>query len=152
MALAQDHDASTGPANTDASPVCDWKVWDDIIGTQSAANLSAGRWSGVLCSPGAEAGSCNIGLYDIVDYLQLLYELLHAFDLDSDGCTLSDAGGNSVSRRMHKSWPETGISLVLFVHAFNVHFGTLSSSWDALRTELVCGLGKYWFPTLDTYF
>lgn len=69
VVAAQDHDASTGSTNTDASPLCDRKVRNDIIGTKFAADLPTGRWPGVLCGHGAATGSRDIRVYDIVDHL-----------------------------------------------------------------------------------
>ena len=97
MVASQDDDAPAGAADTDASTLCDWTVWNDIIGAQSVANLPSGWWSSVLCGYGTEAGSSNICIYDALDHFELLYELLHATCLDSYGGYISDAGGNSLS-------------------------------------------------------
>ena len=96
VVAAQDHDAPTGSTNTDASPLCGWKVRNDIIGTKSVADFPTGRGPSVLCGHGAATGCRNIRIYNIVDYLQLFHELFHALSLDFNGSTLSNAGRNSV--------------------------------------------------------
>lgn len=96
VVTAQDHDAPTGSTNTDASPLCGWKVRNDIIGTKSVADLPTGRGPGVLCGHGAATGGRDFRVYNIVDHLQLLHELFHAIGLDSNGSTISNAARNSV--------------------------------------------------------
>mmetsp|Transcript_1838 Transcript_1838/g.4287 ORF Transcript_1838/g.4287 Transcript_1838/m.4287 type:complete len:221 (-) Transcript_1838:986-1648(-) len=136
VAPPQNHDAPAGPANTNASSLCDWTIRNDILGTQFVAHLPAGRRQSMLCGDGTETGGRDFRLYDIVDNLQLFYELLHAPGLDSDGSALSDAGGNSVPGRIHRSGRKAGISLVSFVHALHVDSGALSSSGNALRIDI----------------
>lgn len=98
MVAPKDNDAPTGTTDTNASTLCDWKVWNDIIGTESVANLPSGRGPSVLCGHGAETGSSDICLYNTMDHFELLHEFVHATSLDSSGCAFSDAGGNPLPR------------------------------------------------------